>query len=97
MPTKSLKMYIEIQGSAFHDKKPFDPADTYCQNRLNQLLKRNNTYADRIIDIWTNRDVKKRQVAKTNKLNFKEFYTLKEFENWFKGITTQCKTTQHTL
>ena len=83
---KSLKLYIEVQGSAFHDKKPFDPSDDYCQNRLNQLLKRNNTYSDQIINVWTNKDVIKRNIAKKNNLNFKEFYTLKEFEDWFKLI-----------
>ena len=83
---KSLKLYIEIQGSVFHDRKPFDPSDDYCQNRLNQLLKRDNTYSDQIIDIWTNKDVIKRNTAKKNRLNYKEFFTLKEFENWFNTI-----------
>ena len=35
------------------------------------------------INVWTNRDVKKREYAKNNTLNWIEFFSLEEFENWF--------------
>ena len=35
------------------------------------------------IDVWTRRDPLKRKTAKENNLNWLEFFTIKDFEDWF--------------
>ena len=38
------------------------------------------------INVWTARDPLKRKTARKNNLNWIEFFTIKEFENWFKNL-----------
>ena len=42
-----------------------------------------------MINTWTILDVKKRNIAKENNLNFLEFYTLDEFYIWYEKISNQ--------
>lgn len=80
------ELFIEIQGSAFHGSRPYDPKDEVCQDILNKLLKRDNSYSNQIIHNWMDKDVKKRNTAKANNLNFKEFFSMQEFRNWYDNI-----------
>ena len=38
------------------------------------------------IKVWTIKDVKKREVAKVNNLNYFEFFSQKEFNSWYSSI-----------
>lgn len=46
-----------------------------------QITHKRTRY-DATIDIWSIHDVKKRNIAKENNLNWIEFFNMKEFDNW---------------
>jgi len=88
---KSLNLYIECQYSHFHNYKKFEntPEDLIQLNELydksKQLKNKNKcikTQYDSIIYTWTDLDVRKRNIAKQNNLNFKEIWTYKEMKTY---------------
>ena len=94
---KSLDLYIEYQGGWAHGPKeyhqPFDPNNPHHIQELNRLKTKNNehqfpnnNYWAHVINTWTNKDPVKRQIAKDNRINIIELFTLKDFNNWFKSI-----------
>lgn len=69
-------LFIELNAHWTHGGKPFDPQDPSCQEQLKlwqEKAKTSQFYANAII-IWTERDVKKAECAKKNKLNYKVIY-----------------------
>ena len=94
---KSLDLYIECHFSQYHQGKPFvidskqDWIKLLCLE-LNaiKLIKQKgykikNQY-ENMIYTWTNLDVKKLKALKKNNLNYKIFYTEKEFNEWFQNL-----------
>ena len=67
-------LYIEIQGTWTHGGHPFDINNQDDINKLELWKSKNTKYYDNAIETWTIRDVKKRNIAKENKLNFLEFF-----------------------
>lgn len=77
-------LFIEYQGSFFHNGHPFDVSNEYDNNLLNKLKDaatirktetgKSVTRYDALIDTWTVRDVAKRNMAKSNKLNYLEIF-----------------------
>lgn len=96
----SIKLYIEYQGYYTHGKHPFDP------NNINDIKERErliDKYGDNhpSVTTWTIKDVEKRNKAKKNNLNYKEFFTLSEVNEFIKvgyqtlvdkGWPTEAKT-----
>ena len=88
----SLDLYIEYNGSHYHHYHPFDINDDNDINELNRLKeKANNSNAhkngkksqyDNIIYTWTILDVKKRNIAQQNNLNYIEFWNINEVKEW---------------
>lgn len=88
----SLDLYIEYNGSHYHHYHPFDINDDNDINELNRLKeKANNSNAhkngkksqyDNIIYTWTILDVKKRNIAQQNNLNYIEFWNINEIKEW---------------
>ena len=88
----SLDLFLEFQGTWTHGGHPFDetnPKDLELlelwkkkSEELNFKGKRKTFYKNAIY-VWTKLDVKKRQIVRENNLNFKEFFSKKEFEDWF--------------
>ena len=78
---KSLDLYIELQGYWSHGYHPFNPNDKNDIERLNKLISRKDKsgYAH-AIDVWTVRDVNKREIAKQNNLNYLEIFSIKKEE-----------------
>lgn len=72
---KSLDLYIEIQGHPSHGPHPFDKTNIEDINCLNEYKNKHTKYYDKIIEVWTVRDVNKRTIAKENKLNYLEVFT----------------------
>ena len=74
----SLDLYIEIQGSWTHGGHPYgsqiDDHKTLQQWRKKSI---NSLYFANAIEVWTQRDVKKRLVAKENNLNYLEIFSNK--------------------
>lgn len=87
----SLDLYIECQFGQFHHKRPYlgtekDLADVEELAKRSDKIKANTgrtkTRYDEEINTWTIRDVKKRETARKNNLNFIEFWNLTEVDDW---------------
>lgn len=75
----------------FHNHKPYlgtkeDLKEIELIKEKSKLLKQQSnktkTRYDALIETWTIRDVKKREIAKQNNLNYLEFFTILELETW---------------
>lgn len=87
----TLNLYIEYNGSDLHNFKPFTNSEK-DKIELNNLIKKSNelkeknnnkkTRYDNRIYTWTDLDVRKRNIAKENNINWIEFWNLNEFNNW---------------
>jgi len=71
-PDKDL--YVEIQGSWTHGTHPFTGTEEDL-NTLNLWESKQTKYYENAIEVWTIRDVKKRETAKKNKLNWIEIFS----------------------
>ena len=72
---KSLDLYIEIQGSWTHGGHPFDENNQEDIDKLTLWKEKDTKYYNVAIEVWTKRDVKKRNIAKQNNLNYLEIFT----------------------
>ena len=85
---KSLDLYFEYQGGCFHNNRPYDPEiDKESLEWLREKKSKTdkpNRY-DYIILEWTQLDVKKREDAKNNHLNYLEL-----FPHWEIGWLSFC-------
>ena len=70
-----LDLYIEIQGSWTHGGHPFDENNKDDLDKLNLWNHKNSKYYNNAIYTWTKRDIKKRNTAKENNLNYLEIFT----------------------
>ena len=78
----SLDMYIECQGSHYHHGHPFDKHNKEDIIELENLKRleeeklktHKSTQYTQIIYTWTDLDVRKRNIAKANKLNYIEIW-----------------------
>ena len=68
--------FIEFQGHWTHGKKPFNPEEKDCQEKLAkwQEKAKNSKFYQTAIYVWTDLDVRKRACAKKNNLNFEVIY-----------------------
>lgn len=94
-----LNLYIEIQGSWTHSKHPFNPDDKKDNEKLNYWKSKDNEYYNNAIYTWTDLDVRKRQCAKDNHINYLEIFSNKIddciniFENYLtEKIVDYCLT-----
>lgn len=77
----SLNLYIECNYHWTHGGKPYEGTDE--DNIILEKWKSKQTkFYNNAINCWTIRDVNKRNIAKTNKLNYLEFFTILELEKW---------------
>ena len=70
-------LYIEIQGNWTHGRHPFDENNQDDINILNMWKEKskNSLYYINAIEVWTKRDVKKRNISKQNNLNYLEIFS----------------------
>lgn len=89
---KSLDLYIEYNGMWTHgwyDNKclgSFDKNNKEHQKILELWESKNTKFYKRAIDTWTRTDVNKLIISKQNKLNYKIFWNMEEFNEWYKTI-----------
>lgn len=78
-----LNLWLECNFHWTHGKIPYNP--NICKKQLDLWIKKSkeSDFYKSAIETWTVRDVKKRQWAIQNNLNWLEFFTLDEFSNWF--------------
>ena len=87
IPSKDL--YIEYNGHWTHGGFPFDENNPRAMKQANEWLDEFIQTGKKVdgLQTWMIRDVAKREVAKTNKLNYLEFFNIKEFRDWFRNIS----------
>lgn len=93
-----IDTYIEFQGSWTHGKEPFDENNV---EHLKQLKKwsdkskemnfknENKKFYIQAIKTWTIRDVEKRRFAKEHDINWLEFFTFEQFNEWIESRKNQ--------
>lgn len=91
-----IDTFIEFQGFISHGGHPYNPFSKRDRDKENKWLncaikhyeqtgELDSSYFS-YIETWTNRDPMKRQIAKDNNLNYIEFFTLKQFMNWYSKL-----------
>lgn len=91
---KSKKLYIECNYHWTHGNHLFNSNNENDIKILNEWKSKNTKYYKNAINTWTVRDIKKYNISKINNLNIKFFYSLEEFENFIKCVSTipdECK------
>ena len=84
-----IDTWIEIQGFVTHGPEQFDENNIEHLEKVSILKQKNmahktpnkNLYFE-IIKCWTELDVKKRNTAKRNNLNYKEFWNIEQLKEW---------------
>lgn len=96
--------YVEFNFSWTHGSEPYRASESTCKATLKtwKKLAKSSKFYKNAIDTWTRRDVLKRMTAKKNRLDYLEFFSIREFCSWFvdqqpfddrylRGMTkTQC-------
>lgn len=83
---EDLDMYIECNYHWTHGGHPFDETNENDQLLLNTWKEKNKKYYECAIYVWSLRDIEKRNIAKKNKLNYKEFWNIKELKKWLEQV-----------
>lgn len=85
----SQDLYIEYQGSWCHGGEPYNSENRHHLLKVKHWLDRGNAGHPRYFDsikTWTVKDPLKRKTAKENKLNWLEFFNLKDFMTWYNNL-----------
>ena len=69
-----INLYIEIQGNWTHGDKPFEGTEEDIE-KLEFWKSKNNDYYNNAIYTWTDLDVRKRNIARENHLNYLEIFS----------------------
>ena len=80
---EDLDMFIECNFHWTHGGHPFDPSSIKDQVKLERWKAKQTKYYNNAINVWTKRDVEKRNKAKEENLDYKEFWSLKELKEFF--------------
>lgn len=78
---KELDLFIELNGHYTHGKHPFDEDNEEDVALLNEYKNKTAPSYKILVEVWGNRDVIKRKVAKDNNLNYITFYGSRVKEN----------------
>lgn len=83
-----IDLYIEYQDSWTHGGMVFDINNPTCLEKYRIWVDKAKTseFYQNALNVWTVRDVIKRQIAEDNNLNWIEFFSLEEFMKWYKQI-----------
>lgn len=97
---KNLDLYIEYNGNWTHGKHPFNENDPDDLNKVKfwkdksielNIKGKQKRYYNAAIYVWTNLDVRKRNIAKQNNLNFVEIWNLNEINTKINNILNNDK------
>ena len=77
----SLDLYIECNYNWTHGNKPYEGTEEDIEI-VNKWKAKNIRFYDNAINTWTIRDVKKRNIAKQNNLNWIEFFSILELNSF---------------
>ena len=81
-------LYIECNFHWTHGKHSFDKNNPDDIKKLDLWKKRSKEkdYYISAIDVWTNRDIMKREIAEKHGLNYLEFFSFSELKNYFNAL-----------
>ena len=79
-------LFIECNYHWTHGKEPYNKNNEKHQKIIKLWKSKNTKFYDNAIKTWTKRDVEKLECFKKNNLNFKIFYSHKEFLDWINAI-----------
>ena len=82
----SQDLFIELNFHWTHGLEPFNENNLKHIEKLNLWKSKNTKFYKTAIDVWTKRDPLKLETFNKNNLNYKIFYTEKEFNDWFNKI-----------
>jgi hypothetical protein len=82
----SEDLFIECNFHWTHGKEPFNEDKHKDIIAFWSERAKSSKYYSSAIEVWTRRDPLKLKTAKENNLNYKFFYTQKEFDEWFEKI-----------
>ena len=74
----SLDLYIECNYHWTHGGHPFNENNLEDQIKLNKWKNKNSKFYNNAIYVWTDLDVRKRNIAKENNLNYIEVWKLED-------------------
>ena len=77
------ELFIECNFHWTHGEHPYNKESIKDQVILERWKSKNTRYYNNAIKTWTKRDVEKRNKAKEENLNYKEFWSLKELKEFF--------------
>lgn len=80
---QDIDTYVELNCHWTHGNHPFDDKNENDREILNWWKSKNTKFYNLAIDVWTNRDVQKRNVARKNNLKFLEFWTFEDLKLYF--------------
>lgn len=80
---KSVDLYIECNFHWTHGTRPFENNNKDLK-QLEEWQTKNTSYYNNAIHVWTKADPLKLQTFIKNNLNYKIFYTIEDFERWYK-------------
>lgn len=82
-----LDLFIEYQGFYTHNDHPYNKNSIRDQVILERIKRKYKDWKKlpQIITTWTIKDVEKRNIAKRNNLNYKEFFTIDELKDWLEN------------
>ena len=91
-----MDLWIECQFAMYHNGRPYigDENDLKDIEKLKKLannrrkITHKRTRYDSTIDIWSVHDVKKRNIAKENNLNWIEFFNMNAFDEWLSSYSS---------
>ena len=78
----SLDLYIECNYHWTHGNHAYDPTNIEDNLLLEKWKQKPNSFYDSAIKVWSISDVIKRNLAKENKLNWIEFFSIDDFKKW---------------
>ena len=79
----SLQLYIECHYTWTHGKHPYNEDIDKEELVLWESKAETSDYYKNAIYTWTDLDVRKKKCFIDNKLNYKIFYTIEDFKNWY--------------
>ena len=85
----SIDTYIEYQGNWTHGDEPFNSENIEHLNRLKEWENRSkhSPYYKNAIYVWTDLDIRKRDIARQNNINFVEFWSIEDVEKFISGFS----------
>jgi len=88
--------YIELNIYWLHQKHWFDSKDNNDLKTIEKIKSKvesssgeTSKFYKRSLEVWTEVDLEKREVARKNNLNYKVFWTQEEIEEFFENFSTE--------